>query len=262
MPKYPYVFFGSEPIGPLALKGLSLAHYEPLAVVDNPRLTTEEQIAIVEQHQPTFLLVVGYGAILKRDLLDTVAGQVVNIHPSLLPAYRGPAPVVQAILDGASETGVTLMEVDTKMDHGSIIAQVSHRLHGGEYPDELYSLLTQKGVELFLQHIDDYIEEKIDLLPQMHDEATITHFIKKEDGVLDLSRPAVELERQVRAFQGWPRSWVVLDGKRLLIDKAHVEGKKLRFDLVQPENGKQMSFKEFAAGVRMKPEEIYAKLGM
>jgi len=262
MPKYSYVFFGSEPIGPIALKALQLAQYEPLVVVDDPKLSTEEQIAIVEQAQPTFLLVVGYGAILKRDLLDIVAGQVVNIHPSLLPAYRGPAPVVQAILDGASETGVTLMEVDTKMDHGPIIAQVNHRLRGDEYPDELYSILTQKGVELFLEHIDDYIEEKLDLLPQMHAEATFTHFIQKEDGLLDLSRPADELERQVRAFQGWPRSWVVVDGKRLIIDKAHIEDGKLRFDLVQPENGKLMTIKEYCAGLRRKPEEVYTSLGI
>lgn len=258
--KLPYVFLGSPPIGPHALEFLRLVHYEPKLIIDNPHLTTEELIMAIDEAQPAFLLVVGYGAILRQAVLDTVAGQVLNIHPSLLPAYRGPAPVVQAILDGAPETGVSLMEVDAKMDHGPVLAQVTHRLIGNETPEELYRVLTLKGVELFVQHIDDYIEEKIDLLPQSEAEATITHFIKKEDGLLDLKKPAKVLERQIRAYQGWPRSWVVYQDKRLIIDQAHVEGKKLRFNLVQPENGKVMQFSEFCAGIRLKPDQVYQEL--
>ena len=260
--KLPYVLLGSPPIGNHALEFLKLANYAPKLVIDNPQLSTEELVALIEEAQPTFLLVVGFGAILRRAVLDTVAGQVLNIHPSLLPEYRGPAPVVQAILDGATETGVTLMEVDTKMDHGCILDQVPHRLIGTELPDELYRVLTQKGVELFLEHIDDYIAEKIDLLPQSEGEATFTHFIKKEDGLLDLSRPPYELERQIRAFQGWPRSWIVYQGKRLIIDRAHLESKKLRFDQVQPENGKSMAFSDFCVGKRCKPEDIYKEIGL
>ena len=260
--KYPYVFFGSEPIGPIALEALRLAGYPPTLVIDNPKLTTEEQIELVLSVSPTFLLVVGYGAILKRDLLDTVAGQVLNIHPSLLPEYRGPAPVVQAILDGIEETGVTLMEVDTKMDHGKILAQDTLRLRGDEEPAELYSSLTRRGVELFLECIESYLDDSIEMIPQFHNQATFTHFIDKEDGLLDMSKPADELERQIRAFQGWPRSWVMLGEKRLIVDKAHIEQDQLRFDMVQPENGKIMKFKEFCAGIRMSPEEVYTTLGI
>ena len=262
MPKYPYLLFASAPIGPIAARALEIAGYKPLAIIDNPKLTTEELILEIEKYLPTFILVVGFGAILKREVLDTVAGQVVNIHPSYLPKYRGPAPVVQALLDGAKETGVTLMEVDTKMDHGNIIAQEKLRLRGDEYADELYRVLTQRGVELFLEFIDDYIEEKADLIPQNHLAATITHFIKKEDGLLNFKKTAAHLERKIRAFQTWPRCWTEVDGKRLIIDKAHVEEKKLRFDLVQPENGKTMTFKEYCAGIRQKPEEVYEKLGI
>ena len=254
MNKLPYIFFGSEPIGPIALKALTLAEYPPVKVIDDPKMTLEDMLAIVEEYKPTFFLVVGFGAILKQAILDTVAGQVLNIHPSMLPTYRGPAPVVQAILDGATETGVSLMEIDKKMDHGPILAQERLMLTGQETPEELYRILTHKGVSLFLEYIDDYLNEELDLLPQDHSEATITHFIKKEDGILDLSKPVIELERQIRAFQGWPRSWIIYKGKRLIIDKAHISNNRLVPDLVQLEGAKQLTFEQFCNGERIKPE--------
>jgi methionyl-tRNA formyltransferase len=258
---YPYLLFQSPPIGPFALEALQEAHYPPVAVVDDPKLTTEEQIALVDQYQPTFLLVVGYGSILRQPLLDTVAGQVINIHPSLLPLYRGPAPVVQALLDGATETGVTIMEIDTKMDHGPILAQEKLALRGDELPEELYKVLAVKGVHLFLNVIEDYLNERLDLVPQDHAEATITHFIKKEDGRIDWSKPARQLEREIRAYHGWPRSWFMHQEKRLIIEQAHIEGDRLVIDLVQPEGRKLMTLKEYSTGLRITPEAFYASLG-
>lgn len=264
MQKYSYVFFGSEPIGPIALEALIAADYVPSFVVDDPKMPLDEQLLIIEEHKPTFLLVVGYGAILKQPLLDTVAGQVLNIHPSLLPLYRGPAPVVQTILDGATETGVTLMEIDAQMDHGPIIAQATQALHGKETPEELYKLLTVKGVDLFLENIDAYVADdgSLALLPQNHFEATFTHFVKKEDGKLDFSKPADVLEREIRAYKGWPRSWTLLDGKRFIIEKAHVSEGKLIIDLVQPENSKVMTVKDYCNGKRISEESLYQQLGL
>lgn len=262
MEKLPYLLFCSPPIGPIALEALNLAKYPPVAVVDDPKLSLENQISVVEKHKPTFILVVGYGAILKRDLLDTVAGQVLNIHPSYLPAYRGPAPVVQAILDGAKETGVTLMQIDTQMDHGPIIAQEKIPLYGRETPEELYQILTKEGVNLFLDNIEAYLKEEVELLPQNDFEATFTRFIKKEEGQLDPTLPAEELERKIRAFHLWPRSWIIFRNKRLIIEKAHLENHKLRLDLVQPENGKIMTVKEYCAGLRISPESLYQEIGL
>lgn len=257
MEKFPYIFLGSKPMGPIALEALEIAHFSPTAVIDDPKTTLVKQLELVEKYQPTFLLVVSFGAILKRDLLDTVAGQVLNIHPSLLPAYRGPAPVVQTILDDASETGVTLMEIDEQMDHGPILAQEKHPLRGNELPEDLYQVLTKKGVALFLDHIEDYLQEKLTLIPQDHSQATYTHFIKKQRGQLDFSQPADLLEREIRAFHGWPRSWLDYASKRLIIEKAHLEKGKLVFNLVQPEGRKVMRFKEFCAGQRLDPEKFY-----
>ncbi|MBU6389318.1 methionyl-tRNA formyltransferase [Patescibacteria group bacterium] len=260
MEKFPYLFLGSPPIGPIALQALTLADYAPAAVLDDPGASLDEQLAAVDASQATFILVVGYGAILKQPLLDSVAGQVLNIHPSLLPQYRGPSPVVQAILDGARETGVTLMEIDRQMDHGPILAQERIPLRGNELPGDLYNILTVKGVDLFLQNINDYLQEQLTLTPQNHAEATFTRLIKKEDGRLDFRKPAEELERQIRAFHDWPRSWTEYKGKRLIIEKAHLENGQLMFDLVQPENGKVMTFAAFCAGQRQQPHDIYHKL--
>lgn len=217
---------------------------------------------MIEQAEPTFLLVVGFGAILKRDVLDTVAGQVLNIHPSMLPEYRGPAPVVQALLDGVRETGVSLMEIDTKMDHGPVLAQERHPLRCDELPDELYQILTKRGVQLFLENIDDYLEERLTPTEQNHLEASFSHFIKKEDGRLDFSKPADELEREIRAYAGWPRSYTEWKKKRLIIDKARLSGGKLKIEKVQPEGGKVMELTDFLAGQRIKEEEFYTTLGL
>jgi methionyl-tRNA formyltransferase len=260
MEKYPYVLFGSEPIGPIALRELEAAGYPPALVISEKGLTTDELIALTHEVKPTFFLVVGYGAILKQRLLDEVAGQVLNIHPSLLPLYRGPAPVVQTILDGAHETGVTLIEIDREVDHGPILAQERIPLRGDETPVEIYEVLIQKGIHLFLEHIDDYIQEKLDLETQDHLEATFTHFVKKEDGALDFSLPHDQLERMIRAYQPWPATYCTYAGKRLIVHKAHLEQGQLRFDEVQPESGKRMPFTAFLAGQRITPEAFYVSL--
>lgn len=257
MEKLPYILLHSAPIGPIALQALMKANYPPVFVIDNPKMSLEEQLELVERYKPSFLLVVGYGAILKRALLDSVAGQVLNIHPSYLPEYRGPAPVVQTLLDGVLETGVTLIEIDTKVDHGPILAQEHFPLRGNELPEELYTLLTVKGVDLFLENINDYLNEELEMLPQTHDEASFTHFISKEDGRLDFSKPTEELEREIRAYHGWPRSWTEYEGKRLIFEKAHLEAGKLVIDMVQPENGTLMTVKQFCAGKRIKEEAFY-----
>jgi methionyl-tRNA formyltransferase len=256
----PYILFGSPPIGDIAAKILQQSEYPPAAVIDDTKLTLEEQLDLVQKHQAGFILVVGYGRILKQDLLDSVAGQVLNIHPSLLPQYRGPAPVVQAILDGVTETGVSLMELDREMDHGPLLAQTSYIMHSKETPDELYQLLTYKGVQLFLDTIEAYLEETLPLQKQDDEEATYTHMIKKEEGLLDLNKPAEELERQIRAFQGWPGSWVMRKGKRLIVHKAHIQSNQLLFDEVQPEGGKRMTLAAYCAGQRITPEELYKEL--
>jgi methionyl-tRNA formyltransferase len=267
MEYFTYIFYGSPPLGPEALAALQSYHYPPAAVVNDTKLSLEEHLSLVEEHQPTFLLVAGYGAIIKQALLDTVAGQALNIHPSLLPLYRGAAPVVQAILDGARETGVSVMEMDARMDHGPLLAQEKYPLTGKETPRELYRVLTHRGVELLLENLEDYLAGTLELQPQPHEEATYTKKVSKDDGVL---RPEEEtaqyMERKIRAYQGWPRTWLLHRKKRLLIDVAHLESENgsvlLVPDQVQPEGGSRMSFAAYCAGVRLPPRQVRAELGL
>ena len=256
--KLPYVLFESPPLGPAAKRALSLAKYEPTAVISDPKMPQEQMLSIIEQARPSFLLVTGFGALLKQEILDTVAGQVLNIHPSMLPLYRGPAPVVQTILDGATETGVSLMEIDRKMDHGMILAQESVPLRGNEYPEELYEILTTKGIHLFLQNIEEYLNEELEMLPQDHGEATFTHFVKKTDAFLDFSEPSEILERKVRAYSRWPRAYFFAQGKRLIVDAARIFEGQLELVTVQPEGGKSMPFAEYLRGLRT-TKEIFMK---
>lgn len=258
--KLPYVLFESPPLGPAAKRALSLAKYEPTAIISDPKMPQEQMLSIIEQARPSFLLVTGFGALLKQEVLDTVAGQVLNIHPSLLPLYRGPAPIVQTILDGATETGVSLMEIDRKMDHGMILAQEGLPLRGNEYPEELYEVLTTKGIHLFLTHIEEYLNEELEMLPQDHSEATFTHFVKKTDGLLDFSEPAEVLERQVRAYSRWPRAYISIQGKRLIVDAARIFEGKLELVTVQPEGGKVMPFAEYLRGQRTTKEVFMQQL--
>ncbi len=255
-----YIFLGSPPVGPIALKALELAKYPPSFATSDTSLSSEELVAIVEEHQAGFILVVGYGKILRKAVLDSVAGQVLNIHPSYLPDYRGPAPVVQAILDGARETGVSVMELDKEMDHGPILAQEKFPLNGRETPEELYQLLINHGVRLFLDVIDPYLDGTLEPTPQNHFESSYSHMIAKEDGRLDFGKEARQLEREIRAYQGWPGSWLELGGKRLIVHQAHLEGGELLLDEVQPEGGKKMSLQAFLAGKRIRPEDFYRDL--
>lgn len=262
--EYPFILFGSEPLGPVVLRTLEMADCPPTLYLSDKKLTTDECIELVESHKISFILVAGYGKILKQPLLDSVAGQVINIHPSLLPAYRGPAPVIQTILEGEEETGVTVIELDAEVDHGPILAQETLRLRGNETPSELYEVLGDRGTRLFLDVIEDYLQDDLELLPQQHDLATFTHFVRKDDGLLSPKHEdALSMERKVRAYAGWPSAWLMRGDTRLIVHKAHVDGdNNLVLDEVQPENGKRMDLAAYAAGQRLKPTELYRQLGL
>jgi methionyl-tRNA formyltransferase len=262
MSPYPFILFSSPPFGIPAEAALLRAGYQPLYTIRDTSLSTEDICALIVEYQPTFLLVIGYGAILKQPVLDSVAGQVLNIHPSLLPLYRGPSPVVSAILDGAEETGVTLIELDAKMDHGDILGQARLPLQGNETPEQLYASLAQKGVDLLLTHGTDYLEDRATLLPQNHGEATFTHFINKQDGLLNALDTPDCIERKIRAYQHWPWVHAYIHGKRLIIRKAHILAGVLILDEVQPESGKPMTLAQYSAGKRCKPEAVYTDLGL
>jgi len=168
---------------------------------------------------PDLGIVVAYGKIIPQKILDLFPLGVLNIHPSLLPKYRGPAPIQNAILNGDAETGVSIMQLDDKMDHGPILTQEKYSLTGQEtYPD-LSDKLSEIGAKLLIKILPAYLENKIELKPQDDSQATVIKMIERDDGLLDFNKSALVLERQIRAYAPWPGCFAefIVKGKKIVI---------------------------------------------
>jgi methionyl-tRNA formyltransferase len=185
-------------------------------------LRGEEAAAPLAALRPDVGVVAAYGEILRKHIIDLPTHGYLNIHPSLLPLHRGPAPVTGAILAGENETGVTIMKLTAKMDSGPILAQATVPLlpttRSGPLTDELFQI----GAELLVKVITPYVDGEIELREQDHSQATITRLLKKNDGLLDWRLPALVLERQTRAFDPWPGAYTMWGDQRLKVITARV----------------------------------------
>ena len=154
--------------------------------------------------RPDVILVAAYGRFLPPEVLDLPPHGCLNLHPSLLPKYRGPSPVVTTILDGEAVTGVTLMQLDEGMDTGPILAQKEYPLNGDETAADLTEALFRTGAQLLLDNLEALAAGKLPAQPQDDSRATVTRKLERADGLADWTRSAVTLERQRRAFTPWP----------------------------------------------------------
>ena len=180
-----------------------------------------------ESGRPEALVVVSYGKILPQDVLDLAVKGCLNLHPSLLPKYRGSAPIQGAILDGLETTGVTIMLLDAEMDHGPILDQKEVKIEDKETGGGLSRKLAEKGAEALVEALEGWLAGQIEPREQNHDQATYTSKITKEMGKIDWERSAAEIERQVRALQPWPGAFTVWEGKILKIWRAEVTDGKI-----------------------------------
>ena len=165
-------------------------------------------------------VIAAYGQLLRPAVLDLPPHGCLNVHPSLLPRHRGPSPVAAAILAGDEETGVTIMLTDRGMDTGPVLARRRAPLGRGETTASLTPRLFALGAELLVATIPRWLAHDISLEPQDPDFATTSRLFTKEDGRIDWSRPALELERQVRALNPWPRAYTFGRGRRIQILRA------------------------------------------
>ncbi len=169
--------------------------------------------------QPDVLVVAAYGRLLPRPVLEAAAGGCLNLHPSLLPKYRGPSPVATAIRDGMESTGVTLMVLDEGMDSGPMIAQREHPIAPTDTAGSLTAELFRAGADLLLENLDGWVRGEITAVPQDDDAATLTQKLERSDGAADWGLPAGQLERLHRAYTPWPGLFTSWDGKGLkLVD--------------------------------------------
>ncbi len=203
---------------PSEVKQAALELHIPLL---QPETLQEEALSELRSMAPDLFLVAAYGKILPQELLDIPKQGSLNVHPSLLPKYRGAAPVQAALLNGDETTGVTIMLMDKDMDHGPILAQREFPIRNTlfTYP-ELHNKLAEIGGALLAETIPLFAVGKIQAVPQDDSKATYTERLTKEAGNVDWSKPALYIERQVRALQPWPGTYT--QGKTLKILKARV----------------------------------------
>lgn len=197
-------------------------------------------------------IVAAYGKIIPQKFLDIPEFGTLNVHPSLLPLYRGSSPIESAILNGDKETGVTIMLLDAKLDHGPLIAQEKQILSDIMTSSELEQILAEKGGELLANSISPWVHKERVAEEQDHDHATFTQKIKKEDGHIDLENNAELNYRKIRAYDTWPRTYFFIQKNekqiRVIIQKAHLENEQLILDEVIPEGKKAMSYQDFLHG--------------
>jgi methionyl-tRNA formyltransferase len=255
---------------PCPVKELALQH--GLNVFQPEKVREESFQKEIEGLQPELFVVVAYGQILPKSLLQIPRYGAVNVHASLLPKYRGAAPIAWAILKGERFTGVTTMAMDEGMDTGDILLQTEFPIGEEETNETLCDPLALLGAQLLLETVRKMKAGNLHPVPQDHSKATYAPLLKKEDGRIDWSKGAKEIDRQVRALNPWPGTFTRWDGRLLKIfggavkemtsrgkagtvswvgsDFIEVETGRDSFLIkeVQLEGKKRMSVREFLAG--------------
>ncbi len=166
-------------------------------------------------------VLIAYGKLIPKNIIQLFPRGIINIHPSLLPSHRGPIPIEGVILKGEKETGVSLMQLVDKMDSGPIYAQKKLSLTGQEYKDELAEKLIDLGAEMLVENLPNILNGTLEPVKQNDVLATYDNLIEKSDGELNFKKPAAELEREVRAYVGWPRSHATIGSTGVIVTKAH-----------------------------------------
>jgi len=170
--------------------------------------------------KPDAVVVAAFGQILSQEILDVPGFGCLNVHPSLLPRYRGASPIPSAILAGDDITGVSIMLMDADMDTGPVLSHREVSIYGEDTAKSLGSRLAQVGADLLMETLPQWFEGSLRPQPQKEEDATYTRPILKSDGEIDWNLPAVELWRRVRAFYPWPGCFTLWQGKALNILEA------------------------------------------
>jgi len=185
-----------------------------------PEKLKDEAIAQIVALKPDLAVVVAYGNLIPKRLLEALPRGFVNIHPSLLPKHRGASPLTATILEGDKETGVCLMVLDEGMDHGPVIACRRVALNGDETTDTLREILTPIGADMIGKELIEYLDGKIKPALQDHDKATFCKQIESDEARIDWNKSVAEIDRIIRAMCGVTPAWTTLDGKDLLVHKS------------------------------------------
>lgn len=244
-----------------------------IEVLDPAKLkNNDDLVSKLQALSSELFLVASYGKIIPKEIFEIPPRKTLNIHPSLLPKYRGASPIQAQILNGEKEIGVTIMEIVEAMDAGPIVIQkkwgsvfetpsiLGRGLGGGAVGRiELEKILAKEGARLFAHILPEWLEGAIDPVMQNEQLATYCTKINKEDGLIDidpLSLPtgqkALEDFLKIKAFEGWPNTYFFHQDKRIIIKEAHLENGALQLIKVLPEGKKEMPFVDFLRGLKEK----------
>jgi methionyl-tRNA formyltransferase len=192
-----------------------------------------------------FFLIVAYGKIIPEEILNMPRLGSLNIHYSLLPKYRGASPVEASILAGDTETGVTIQQIEFKLDSGPILASEKTAIGAEESAPALRERLIKIGGELLIKILPEFLAGKFKSTPQEEKEASHCKKIKKEDGLVDPNGDPVQNYNKFRAYTLWPRVYFFKDGKRVVITEAALENGSFIIKRVIPEGRKEISYADF-----------------
>jgi methionyl-tRNA formyltransferase len=255
-------------------KKFALRHNLP--VHQPARIKTDEAKALFSSHSADAAVVVAYGKILPVEFLNAPQRGCINVHFSLLPKYRGAAPVNWAIVNGEKETGVTTMQIVAELDAGPILLQDPTEIEAHETALELLARLAEIGAELLSETLKRF--DTIRPQPQRDEDATLAPILKREDGLIDWSMDAFAIEQRVRGFQPWPNAYTSFRSQRLIVWKATPEwieqlvftpgqiieargdrliiacgeATALRVSELQTEGGRRLSARDFLNGAHVK----------
>ena len=232
------------------------AHNHDIEVLDphslNPSTSSgQATISNLRSSISDLFLVASYGKIIPPEVFEIPPRKTLNIHPSLLPKYRGASPIQSQILNGDTEVGVTIMQIEATMDTGPIVVQKKLGSEGKIMGRrELEVLLAKEGARLFAHVVPEWLQGVIDPIIQNESEATYCTKITKEDGLLDLSLDPMLNLRKIKAFEGWPSAYFFQDSKRVIVIDARISEGKLELLRVLPEGKKEMAYSDFLRGKR------------
>ncbi|MBP9762452.1 methionyl-tRNA formyltransferase [Patescibacteria group bacterium] len=233
-----------------------------LPVFQFEQVKSDEAYEQLKDLKADVAVVASFGQIISQRVLDLYPRDVLNVHPSLLPAYRGAIPMTAAIRDGLTQTGVTIMLMDALMDHGPILSQIIAPIEPTDTTETLSERLGQIGADLLVKTLHGYIDGTISPQEQDHTKATFVKLLSRTDGNIDWNQPAEVIERLIRAYTPWPGTSTDYKGKRLKVLRAHVvtepqpdllvmpcgNNTLLALDEVQPEGKTPMTGSAFLHG--------------
>ncbi len=197
-------------------------------------------------------IVASYGKIIPENVLSIPPHKTLNIHPSLLPLYRGPSPLPSSMIDDAKQTGISIMRIDAEMDHGPLLSQKEVTIDEWPTYENFEEMMAKIGAEELARILPDWIAGKIKEQEQDHSTATHTKKIQKEDAEINIKDDAYLNFRKIQAYHEWPQAYFFIDHNnnrlRVKITEASFQDGKLNIEKVIPEGKKEMSYEDFTRG--------------